>query len=212
MSDFVSRLRSGADITLLDCLNVLFDTAPGADRVRIAVTPEPVGREVKSEERVLTAIHYYSHVLSRYPRDDSKLDRYGMELREMMSYVIEEGIWPGSNVVSDARVADRLEMAETSGLRDPARASAVLFRTPMTDDLDLALELPEHVDNDTFNLSVVAVFQAVSSGLDEPAIELLDKSLRYYRTYIVEGANYASPAAARSLANRAFREAGGELG
>jgi hypothetical protein len=195
-------------VTLLDCINVLFEGSK-AGKSRLAVVPEPVGREVRPAGRALTAIHYYSHILSRYPRTDSELDRYGMELREMMSYVVEEGIWPGSNVVSDAKVGDRLELVRSGG-GNPPRVSAVLFRTPMTDDLDLALELPDSVSNDELNLSVVAVFQAVTDGLDEPAIELLDKALRYLRTYVGEGANYASPAAARSLANRAFREAGGE--
>lgn len=210
MTDLVSELRSTQSITLLDCIRVLFEAPRPGERIRLAVAPESVGRDVRSAERVLTTIHYYSHVLSRYPRSDNELDRYGMELREMMSYVVEEGIWPGSDLLADAGVSDRVELVAAGELVDAPRVSAVLFRTPMTDDLDLALDLPDSVGNDELNLSVVALFQVVSSGLDEPSIELLDKVLRYYRTYVGEGVNYASPAAARSLANRAFREAGGE--
>ncbi|HDQ99253.1 MAG TPA: hypothetical protein ENN51_03075 [candidate division WOR-3 bacterium] len=209
MSDFVGKLRAAQSVTLLDCLKVRFGDGQEG-KLRLAVRPEGVGREVKAAERVLTTMHYYSHILSRYPRTDGELDRYGMELREMMSYVVEEGIWPGSDVVADARVGDRLEVVPADTLDGAEEASAVLFRTPMTDDTDLALELPDSVGNDALNLSVVAVYHLVSLDLDEPSIELLDKTLRYFRTYIGEGANYASPAAARSLANRAFREAGGD--
>ena len=179
---------------------------------RFSVVPARLEREPRPAYYVLLALHYCTHILARYPRNDSKLDRYGMELRELISIIIDQGIWPGSDLFEYADVAGRARLAGPGEVTGPGTIRAVLIRSVMADDLDLALELPEVIDEDALVLSVIAVLQAVTNDSPEPEIELLDKALRYLRTFIGEGADYGSPAAARSLANRSFREAGGQAG
>ena len=206
--DLFEKLKSAQGVTMLGGLTVRMDE-PDGDIRSFAVTWVQPDRPARSSDHVLLTMHYYSHVLSRYPRDGA-LDRFGMELREMMAYIIEEGIWPGSNLLQDAHVGDRVRVVPEGEFDGGQSVHAFLLRTLTADDLDLAMEFPDEMTPTDLNLSVVAVYQAMVDSLDDPSIELLDKSLRYFRTFVCEGANYASPAAARSLANKAFREAGGE--
>jgi len=208
--DLFNRLRSSKEVTMLCGATVGIGPLKG-DKRSYSFEPAELDREAGMADYVLLAMHYYSHILARYPREDGDLDKYGIELREAMSHIVEEGIWPGSDLMRYAQVDDRACFAQPGELKGASEVGAVLFRAMMGEDLDLALEIPENLDNPELVLSVPAVFQGMMGILDEPALELLDKALRYYRTYIGEGANYASPAAAKNLANRAFREAGGEI-
>ena len=169
--DLFEKLKSAQGITMLGGLAVRAGE-PVGDVRSFAVTWVQPDRPVRSSDRVLLTMHYYSHVLSRYPRDGA-LDRFGMELRGMMARVIEEGIWPGSNLLQDARVGDRVRVVPDGALDGGQSVHAVLFRTLTADDLDLALEIPDSMVPTDLNLSVVAVFQAMVDSLDEPGIELL---------------------------------------
>jgi hypothetical protein len=92
---------------------------------------------------------------------------------------------------------------------DSAELHLALVRPLLAEDLDLIVEMPGNPDEDGLVLSVVALLQGLMGVLDEAGVQLLDSSLRYQRSYHEEGADYASLAAARNLANRAFRQAGG---
>lgn len=183
---------------------------PQSGKRGFQVVLEEQGRKMKPGEQVLLATHYYTHVLSRYSREDSKLDVHGMTLRQMVVDIVEQGIWPGSNLLEYAGVADRVRLAGPDEKTEGKDVRAVLFRTILGNDLDLGLEVPAGVGEDVLVDSVVVLLQSLTETMPEPQIELLDKTLRYMRVYIGEGANYANPAAAQNLANRAFREAGGE--
>lgn len=185
---------------------------PAAGSLDYAVEPASLERPASAGELALTAVHFYSHVLARFPRTESALDRYGMELRELVSQILEQGIWPGSNLLRYAGVEDRCRLVDFPALAAGRDVAAVLYRSTLADDLDMALDVPENVGHEELVLSVPAMLQGVSRLLPEPELELLDKSLRYFRVYVGEGADYGSPAAARTLANRSFREAGGEVG
>jgi hypothetical protein len=179
---------------------------PGNTR-QFHVKPVDGGRKA---DYVLLALHYYSQVLSRYPKTESRTYELAGELRTMVERIVEEGIWPGSDLVRYARADGKMKV--TDARFEGRTVNAAVIRPVMGDDLDMALELPANATDDELILSVVAVLQGMMSILDDDALELLDRALRYLRQYHNEGADYSDPAAARNMANRAFREAGGEIG
>ncbi len=202
-------IRSGG-MTVLGRVRIRVEE-PKAGKRCFQVAFEREDRKTRPGEHVLLAVHYYTHVLSRYPREDPKLDAFGMRLRQMVADIIEQGIWPGSNLLDYAGASERIRLVSPEDRFGGKEVRAVLFRTVLGEDLDLALEICPGWDEDALVDSVVALLQFLTDTVSEPEIELLDKTLRYLRTYIGEGAYYASPAAAQHLANRAFREAGGEV-
>jgi len=204
------ELKSTKDMTIISGIGV--SIGPQAKPQAYAVIPVDVGRKNREQELVLLAVHYYTHVLGRYPREDSKLDAFGMNLREYVSNVIEQGIWPGSDLLRYAGVLESCRLAKPDEVKSGREVHAVLYRSLDAEDIDLTIEPGPGVTEDEMLFSVICVFQYVTSAVREPAIELLDKALRYLRMFIGEGANYGSMAAARSLANRAFRESGGRIG
>lgn len=168
--------------------------------------------EPRAEELVLLGLLYYSHVLSRYPKDRSETYELGTKLRQMIAQLLEEGIWSGSNLIGDAGVAEQMVLVEDK--RQPTgwrEIQTALIKVLPGQELDLALEVPAGVSEPELILSVIAVLQALVKSLPSPGIDLLDKALRYLHSYHDEGADFADPAAARNLASRAMREAGGEL-
>ncbi len=207
--DLFAKLERTDGITIL-CGVTVATGKPSDGKYPFAVMPAQLERDVRKSDYVLLAVHYYSHILARYPREDLELDEFGVGLRRMVAEVIEQGIWPGSDLLRYAGVQDDVRLVKPDEKLEGKGIHAALLRALMADDLDLALEIPDGIDNEVLNLSVIALLQGMTEMLDEPEIELLDKSLRYMRTYVGEGANYASLAAAQNLANRAFREAGGE--
>jgi len=205
----MAELKSTKDMTIISGVGV--SIGPQAKPQDYAVIPVDVGRKNREQELVLLAVHYYTHVLGRYPREDSKLDAFGMNLRELISNVVEQGIWPGSDLLRYAGVQDQCRLAKPDEVKSGRELHAVLYRALDAEDIDLTIEPGPGVSEDEMLLSVICVLQYVAGAVREPAIELLDKALRYLRVYIGEGANYGSMAAARSLANRAFRESGGRV-
>jgi len=188
------------------------EMTPRAQSQSAAQAPRPP----KPDEFVLLGLQYYGHILARYPKSQPETYELGSTLRQMIERVIEEGVWPESDLVRDAGVADKMVLAEVSDLSDPSDRSgckeiqAGLIRPLLGDDLDLALDIPANTTEKELILSVVAVLQGLLRLLNSAGVDLLDKSLRYLRSYHDEGADFADPAAARNLANRALREAGGE--
>ncbi len=204
-----SKLEKTEGLTILRGATMKVSDSPEKPR-RFAVIPAELEHDIRPADHVLLAVHYFTHVLARFPREDSELDRFGMELRQMLADIIEQGIWPGSDLLDFAGIADRAKLVESDKVPAAGDINVALMRSAMGDGLDLVMELPDAIDNDTLILSAIVMLQAVTNAAEEREIELLDKELRYLMTYIGEGADYGSLPAAKSLANRAFREAGGE--
>lgn len=198
----------GADgVRMLCGLRVVIGEGTASPR-RLAVEIVPGPKEPGPDDRVLLALHYYAAILARYPKDVSATYQLASDLRWMVDKIVEEGLWPGSDLRKYAGVAQELELAVPGGLTGRT-AEAAVIRPLLGEDLDLALELPRGAPETDLMLSVVAVLQAVLNQLDDSGTELMDRALRHLRRSLDEGADYTAPGAARNLANRALREAGG---
>jgi hypothetical protein len=206
------KLGADSGMRILCGLNV---AEAGSDKsYHFVVVPNPNGKQGKVSDFVLLALHYESQILARYPRSDSKLDPWGMELRRLVGRVIEEGIWSDSNLLEYTALADRVKFSpELADLKNATRLFALALIRPVEhDELDLAAELPPDPSPDELICSVIAVMQGVLRTLDDDGVLLMDRAFRYLKSYHDEGAEYGDLAAARSMANRAFRDAGGEAG
>lgn len=181
---------------------------------QFAVMPAQLDRRVKPGEYVLLALQYYSQVLTNYPRSSPALEAVADDLQEMVRRIIEEGIWTDSDIIRYAGAGSRLSLAtaaDAAQVKDPdLEIRVALIRPLLGDDLSLAVETCSTVTDEQRILSVVALLQGVLPLLDGPGVELLDCALRHLKSYHDEGADYSDPAVARNMANRAFREAGGD--
>jgi hypothetical protein len=159
---------------------------------------------------VLLGLHYYAAVLARYPRSDRKSERHAAELLEMVRLIIEEGIWPDSDLLRYAGVNDRVRLAE-----QPSPGSRMtrltLNRRPGSGEIELLISPTAGASEEESVLSVVVLLQGILPLLDATAVKVLDHGLRYVKSFQDEGMDYASPGAAGSMANRAFREVGGRI-
>jgi hypothetical protein len=207
--DFFSRLKSSEGVALLSAATVTVGEEADGKR-SFAFRKMELDRMVRGSDYVLFGVHYYTHVLARYPRHDSDLDKYGMLLRQYIHDIVEQGIWPESDLIGYAGQSDSMRLAGPDEELEGLDIHAVVIRTVMAEDLDMALEVPDGIDPPVLNQSVVAVLQALTNMFGESEIELLDKTMRYIHMYVGEGADYGTLAAAQNLANRSFREAGGE--
>jgi len=174
-----------------------------------AVKTAPTERPTRPGEHVLLALHYYSQVLTRYPRSRPDTERIALDLQEMIRLVVEEGIWTDSDIISYADLDERMKMVPQVS-EGAAEIRAALIRPLLSDDLDVAVEEPATITDDERVLSVFALLQGILPLLDGAGVKLFDYALRHLKSFHDEGGNYSDPAAARNMANRAFREAGGE--
>jgi hypothetical protein len=205
------KLAGAQGVKMLCGMTVIIGPARPEMRRRVAAFVSPAGaRAGRVSDYVLMALHYFGHVLGRYSKDDSRTYELAGELRQAVYHIIEEGVWPGSNLLEYARLAEPVEF--TASARDGLAIPVALIRPLLGDDLDLAFDLPAGASDKELILSVVVLFQGVMAVLDKGSIELFDKSLRYLQSFHEEGADWTVPGAARNLANRAFREAGGDAG
>ena len=189
------KLGSAQGVKMLCGMTVVIGEAqPGKRRRASAVPSQTTGRACRVPDYVLLSLHYYGQILSRYSKDETRTYELAGELRQAIYHIIEEGVWPGSNLVGGKTIP------------------VALIRPLLGDDLDLACELPSDATDEELILSVVVLLQGVMAVLDNDSVELLDKSLRYLQSYHEEGADWTVPGAARNLANRAFRAAGGQAG
>jgi hypothetical protein len=214
MTSLFEKLRSAQGVKMLCGMTLAYGDAGGAKRWFSAVPAAAGAKGVRVSDYVLLGLHYYGHILARYSKDESATYVLAGRLRESIYHIIEEGVWPGSDLVEFARVADLLEFRAAKEV--PADVSAqipvALIRPLLGDDVDMTCELPANATDDELILSVVALLQGLMPLLDATNIELLDKSLRYLDSYHNEEQNWTAPGAARNLANRAFRAAGGDVG
>jgi len=203
----LDKLAGAQGVKMLCGLRVTMeDGSASPRRFGVEVVAGPKG--TKPDAYVLLGLQYYSNTLARYPKDQSVTYRLASDLRWMVDKIVEEGVWPGSDLLKYAGVAGEVQLAKPGQLSGPV-VQAALIRPLMGDDLELATELPSGLAETDLISSVVVVLQATLEQLDDPGAELLDRALRHLRLSLDEGADYAAPGAARNLANRALREAGG---
>lgn len=206
--DLFAKLAAAPGVTVLHGATIDCAREGGTDVLSVA--PAKLARQMRPSDYVLLATHYTTSILARFPREDNDLDRYGMELRQVVADIVNQGVWPGSDLIADAQLKEQMRLDQPGGSTGVSQVAIVLMRSLASDDLDVAVEVPPTVSHETLVRTVPAMLQSVVTTAAEPEIELLDRCLRYLMTHIGEGAHYGDPAAARSLANSAFREAGGE--
>ena len=201
------KLSKAQGVKMLCGLAVAAEKA--GDAWQFAVTPVATERTVKPAEYILLALHYHSHVLTRFPRSRPETERIALDIQENVRLIIEEGIWTDSDIIRSAEVGDRARLVDRV---DGAAAgiAAALIRPLMGDDLDIAVEALPTVTDEVHILSTFAVLQGIMPLLDAGGVKLFDFALRHLKALNDEGGDYSDPAAARNMANRAFREAGGE--
>ncbi len=159
----------------------------------------------RSQLYVLLGLHYYASVFARYP----KSERHAAELLEMSRLIIEEGIWPDSDLLRYAGINDRVRLVE----QPPPGAKLTtlqLVRGTGAGEFELLVDPARDMTGDETILSVVVLLQGLLPLLDATAVKVLDHGLRYAKSFQDEGMDYTNLEAARSMANRAFREAGGQ--
>jgi hypothetical protein len=205
------KLAGAKGVTML--CGVTLSEVKAAPGHIFALEPVKGTRKAKPSEYILLALQYQSQILARYPRSDSKLDAFGMELRLMAGKIIEEGIWADSDLLKYAELGDKVKMVRTRaelGTQPVRTFNAALIRPLAGDDLDLALETPPDATPEELNISIFALMQGVLSMMDDETVLLMDRAFRYLKSYWDEGAEYGDLAAARNMANRALRDAGAD--
>jgi hypothetical protein len=206
---FFDKLQQSPAVKVLCGVNVLIDRSESG--LRCAVVPAELRQPCAPPLYPHLALHYCTQILARYPKSDNNKERQALRLLEMLRLVIEQGIWPDSNLLRDADVESEVRMAAASEIGASRQTiAAALIRTTVTGEVEMALDLPAEVTDDGRVLSVVCVLQGVLALLDAQNVKVLDHSMRYLKSFLDEGIDYAGPDAARNMANRAFREAGGE--
>ncbi|MEO0073471.1 MAG: hypothetical protein ABIK43_02260 [candidate division WOR-3 bacterium] len=204
--DFFQKLDSAEGLKLLCGMVITVGPRSAGGQQQFSVRTVQGRRGAKAAEYGLLALHYYGHILARYPRAESVGYERSGSLQAWIGRIIEEGIWPGSDLVSYAGLSEEMCVVPATEGREILVA---LIRPLFGEDLDAVVEIPAGIEERTLMLSVVALLQGLIPVLDDDSVQLLDNALRYLRSYHDEGADWSAAGAARSLANRAFRQAGG---
>jgi hypothetical protein len=157
------------------------------------------------KDNVRLALHYLSHILARFPKQESHGYEMATTLRAMLTLIVNEGVWPGSDLIRYADVQDKVTLLDTGEIADGETVYAALIVPPGSNEPDLVFEEPIKLADEGLVLSVVAVLQALLKILDSETIDNLDHALRYFNSYLDEGASCADPATACNLANRALK-------
>jgi hypothetical protein len=207
---FFDKLQQSTAVKVLCGVNVRIEKA--GDCWRCMVVPAELRVACAPALYPLLGLHYCTQILARYPKSDNARERQALRLLEMLRLVIEQGIWPDSNLVRDADVESEVSLVEPAELGPTHETiGAALIRTTISDEVEVTLDLPPDVTDDGRVLSVICLLQGMLPLLDTRSLKVLDHGLRYLKSFLDEGIDYAGPDAARNMANRAFREAGGEL-
>lgn len=183
--------------------------------VKIVALQQPDGKwqfsvdfplPAKKNEYVLLALHYLSHILARYPKEERRGYEMVTRIRALLTMIVNEGVWADSDLIRYTEFQDKIALLESGKVINGETINAALIFLPSSGEPDLVFEEPVKVADEGVAFSVVAVLQAVLKTLDLEAIELLDRALRYFNSYLDEGAICSDPATARNLANRALKE------
>ncbi len=198
----LEQLKKGGGVRLLTGVQVWAEkTGEGRWRFRVEFAGQP-----GDDDYVLLGVHYLSHILARYSPADPKGYELGTTLRDMLTLIVNEGVWPGSDLLRYAGVQEEVALVDSGGELTGEKIVAGLIVPPGGDGPDLVLEEPLKVAEEGVVFSVVALLQALLGVLSNEGIETFDRALRYFVSYLDEGATCSNPASACNLANRALRE------
>ncbi|MGQ9677665.1 MAG: hypothetical protein ACUVUD_00055 [bacterium] len=196
------RLTQGKKVKIIAGLKITAVQQPN-DTWQFSVDFPLAGEK---SDNALLALHYLSHILARYPKEESRGYEMATKIRTMLTTIVNEGVWPDSDLIRYADARDKIVLLENGELVNGETISAALIFPPGSGEPDLVLEEPIRVTDEGLAFSVVAVLQAILKILDPETVERFDRALRYFNSYLDEGASCSDPATACNLANRAFKE------
>lgn len=183
--------------------------------VKIATLQQPDGKwqfavefplPAKEREYLLFALHYLSHIIARYPKEERRGYEMVTRIRALLTMIVNEGLWPDSDLIRYTESQDKIILIEGDKVINGETINAALIFPPGSGEPDLVFEEPIRVTDEGLAFSVVAVLQAILKILDPETVERFDRALRYFNSYLDEGASCSDPATACNLANRAFQE------
>jgi hypothetical protein len=175
-------------------------TSDGRWQLGVAIRGAP-------EDYVLLGLHFCTHILALYPEGRSRGYDPAQELQRMLNQIVNEGVWAGSDLMRYAGINGQVQLVIPEKEVKGKNLSAALIMPAAGAGPDLLIEEPVAIADEALVFSPIAVFQALVQCLDDPGIELLDRSLRYLYSYFGAGVVIRDPATARHLANRAWQEA-----
>lgn len=161
----------------------------------------------KEEDYILFGLHYFSNVLARYPKSDSHGYEMATTLRHIVVMIVNEGVWPGSDLVKYAGLTDRVRIGDMKAAPGGEEVDAALVMTRDGVEPSLMLAEPVKVGDEGLVFSVVVVLQGVVEALGDRGVELFDRALRYFNSFLDEGAACSDLPTATSMANRAWQMA-----
>jgi len=172
----------------------------GKWKYRVQITGKP-------DKYVLLGLQFGSHILARFPKNESRGYELATTLERMVNLIVNEGIWPNSDLI---RYADASEVMKLSGPADEIGGEmleAGLIIAPGSEAPTLIFAEPFKVPDEALMYSVIAVWQTLIGVLDNTGVEKFDRALRYFNSYLDEGLNCSDSMIAANLANRAYRAA-----
>lgn len=161
-----------------------------------------------SKHYVKLAVHYGSQVLSRFPKTESRGYQMASELERMINLIVNEGVWPDSNLIRYADADGVVELMEAEAVNGGEILNAGLIVPSGMLEPTLVFEEPVQMSDEGLIYSVIGLWQVVVNVLDNEGVEKLDRVLRYFNSYLSEGISPTDGITAQTLANRALREAG----
>jgi hypothetical protein len=200
---FLEKLKSSSAVKLLAGA-VIAARRGGDGKWQFAVTLEG-----KPEHYGPLAVHFGSQVLARFPKSESAGYARASELERMINLIVNEGVWPGSNLIRYADAEAVMELVPAGTVSGGEQVVAALIIQSGSSEPTLIFEEPVALSDEGLVYAVIGLWQAVVNLLDNTGVEALDRLLRYFNSYLDEGISPADAVAARNLANRAVQEAGG---
>ncbi|MGB9742358.1 MAG: hypothetical protein ACP5JB_06170 [candidate division WOR-3 bacterium] len=198
---FLEKLNASAAVKLLAGAVIKVQRNPEG-RWQLAVELQG-----KPEHYGLLAVHFGSQVLARFPKSDSAGYARASELARMINLIVNEGVWPGSNLIRYAGVEEMLKLLPNDAFTPgETMTAALIVQTGMTEPT-LVFEEPVQLSAEGLIYAVIGLWQAVVNVLDNEGVERLDRMLRYFNSYLDDGITPGDALAAQNLANRAVREA-----
>ncbi len=158
----------------------------------------------KSDKYVLLGLQFGSQILARFPKNESRGYELASTLERMVNLIVNEGIWPNSDLIRYADATGVMELSDHLNNEDGDRIEAALIISSAGEAPTLVFSEPLEVSDEALLYAVIAVWQALVGVLDNTGVERFDRALRYFKSYLDDGICCADPIVAASLANRAF--------
>ncbi|MGQ9707779.1 MAG: hypothetical protein ACUVUR_02755 [bacterium] len=198
---FLERLQNDRTVKLLAGLKIsATKAADGSWHLEV----EPIGEQ---KNYVLLGLQFCSHILARYPEKRATGYQPARLLQEMLNLIVNEGVWTGSDLLRYIGANERIQLVKLDKKVNTLHLCAALITSAVSNEPGLVFEEPVEIPDEVLIFFPVAVFQAILEHLDDAGIELLDRSLRYFYSYLGDGTPCSDLISATNLANRAWRAA-----